>query len=299
MPSPSWPAVLIGAALVGALLGAVQPPEQGPAATDVAAAPSPSPTAGPVQAEPTGSPDAADPRQPPEDEPDQAGSPTPTADAASGAGPDSAGVDPWPAAVRTTIRTDGLQVALTFDDGPHPRWTPAVLDELARHGVTATFCVVGDQVPGNEALVERIVADGHVLCNHTMSHDYGLPVREPDRIRAEIADLADQLDRIVPEADVTVFRAPGGRFADPVITAADAEGLTPWGWSIDPRDWQADGSEAAAGAIVTTVLDQIGPGAVVLLHDGGGDRQATVAALAELVPLLQSVGYEFVGLAGS
>lgn len=282
MPSPSWPAVLLGAAIVGALLGAVQQPDPTTPAPDVSAAPSPSPTTDAGQSEPT---DVTTPA---------ADAPTPTADAGSGALTEPAEVEAWPAAVATTLPTGGLQVALTFDDGPHPRWTPAVLDELARHDVTATFCLVGTQIAGNEAVVRRIVADGHVLCNHTVSHDYGLPVRPPERIRDEIAGLTEQLARIVPEADVEVFRAPGGRFSDSVITAADAEGLTPWGWSIDPRDWQVHGD--AADTIVTTVLDEMEPGAVVLLHDGGGDRGATVAALAELVPLLQSVGYEFVGL---
>lgn len=261
MPSPSWPAVIIGAALVGALLGVVQPPAS---ESDALSQQTPTPT-------PAATPPAAAPRHAEAETEDE----------------------PWPDTVRTRVASpESSVVALTFDDGPHPEWTPAVLDELARHGATATFCVVGDQIPGNEAIVRRIAAEGHVLCNHTQSHDYGLPVRDAGRIDAEIAEVTATLSRLAPDAQVSAFRAPGGRFADVVVAAADDQGLTSWAWSVDPRDWQADDPDA----VVAALLDQVEPGSVVLLHDGGGDRAATVAALADVIPVLQSVGYEFVGL---
>jgi peptidoglycan/xylan/chitin deacetylase (PgdA/CDA1 family) len=182
-------------------------------------------------------------------------------------------------------------VALTFDDGPGP-WTSAVLDVLARYGVPATFCLVGEQIPGREAVVARIAEEGHRLCNHTTSHDYALPVRSPAEIRGEIAVTTQRVSSAARDAPVTIFRAPGGRFEPSVLRAAEQAGLTPWAWSVDPQDWRRRDPDA----IVAAVLDDIRPGAVVVLHDGGGDRSATVAALESFVPLLQSVGYEFVPL---
>jgi hypothetical protein len=92
-------------------------------------------------------------------------------------------------------------------------------------------------------------------------------------------------------ADVSIFRAPG-RFEPSLLGAARAEGLTPWGWSVDPADWRMTDPRA----IVSGVVEAVEPGSVVVMHDGGGDRSATVAAPATLIRLLQSVGYTFVGL---
>jgi peptidoglycan/xylan/chitin deacetylase (PgdA/CDA1 family) len=199
-------------------------------------------------------------------------------------------------AVRSTLpeQPDSAapRIALTFDDGPHPRWTPQVLDVLARHDATATFCVVGEQVAGREQLIERIQAEGHVLCNHTAGHDYALPARDPQQVQAEIEGVNALLRAVVPDASVTAFRAPGGRFSPEVVAAADSLGLDSWLWSVDSQDWRTDDPDE----IVARVLDRVAPDAVVLLHDGGGARSATVAALEEIVPVLSSVGYEFVGL---
>lgn len=256
---PSWASVVASAVIIGALVGGAQNNASPP--SDTAAAGSERP--GTKQAS-----ESADP------------SPSPADTATS---------------VRSTLpQLDrrGVRIALTFEDGPDPRWTPRVLDVLARHGATATFCLVGDQISGREAIVERIHAEGHVLCNHSVTHDYALPTRDPTRIRAEITGVTEQLRAVVPDASVTAFRAPGGRFSTEVAAAADAAGLDSWAWSIDSRDWRSDDADA----IVARVLDSVAPGAVVLMHDGDGNRAATVAALQEIIPVLTSVGYEFVGL---
>jgi peptidoglycan/xylan/chitin deacetylase (PgdA/CDA1 family) len=252
---PSWPAVIVGAVVVGAVLGAAQNGD-----VDL-------PVAAPAEA---GESETATTEG---DEPLPSPSPPPR--------------------VRVTLPPQPApRVALTFDDGPHPQWTPQVLDVLARHDALATFCVVGEQIPGNEDVLRRIHAEGHRLCNHTASHDYGLPARPPGEIRDEIASVNNQISKVVPEAEVVVFRAPGGRFTSDVVDAAADLGMTSWGWSIDPMDWRT----SETSVIVTSVLDAVAPDAVILLHDGGGDRSATIAAVAELVPVLASVGYEFVTL---
>lgn len=275
---PSWPAVIVGAVIVGAVLGAAQKGD-----VDVTLGDVPDPT------------DSATPAPP---SPDAIGDGTgdATGDSPTGSDPATPGpapATPWPEGVWSTLPPQQApRIALTFDDGPHPTWTPQVLDVLARHGATATFCVVGDQVAGNETILRRIDSEGHVLCNHTATHDYGLPARPPERIREEIVAVSEQIRRVVPDADIAIFRAPGGRFTPELVAEADALGLTSWAWSIDPQDWRTDDP----GAIVSSVLDGVSPDAVVLLHDGGGDREATVAAVAEIIPVLTSVGYEFVGL---
>lgn len=259
---PSWPSVVVGAIAVGALLGAAQKD----AGDDT-----PDPPEAPVVADAPG------------EQPLEQPLPSPTS------------VQPprWPQSVRVTLPPQGTaRIALTFDDGPSSQWTPQVLDVLARNDVVATFCVVGDQVSGNEQVLRRIHAEGHVLCNHTMSHDYGLPTRQAERIRSEISATADLITAVVPDAELFAFRAPGGRFDPDVVQTAAALGLDSWAWSIDPQDWNTTDSDS----IVTATLDRVAPDAVVLLHDGGGDRSATVAALEEIIPVLRSVGYEFVGL---
>jgi peptidoglycan/xylan/chitin deacetylase (PgdA/CDA1 family) len=179
-------------------------------------------------------------------------------------------------------------VALTFDDGPDPRWTPGVLDLLRRHGAVATFCVVGGQVEAHPDLVADIVAAGHRLCDHTRTHDEGLPGRGADQMAAEIAGARDDIAAVV-DARVAYFRAPGGNWSPDVLDVAVGSGMQPLGWSVDPRDWRRPG----VAAIVEAVQRDVRPGAVILLHDGGGPRDQTVAALERLLPWLVDRGYAF------
>ncbi len=179
-------------------------------------------------------------------------------------------------------------VALTFDDGPDPRWTPDVLDLLRRHGAVATFCVVGAQVAAHPDLVRDIVAAGHRLCDHTRTHDEGLAARSAEDMADEIVGARDDLAAVV-DAHVAYFRAPGGNWSPDVLELAVGSGMQPLGWSVDPRDWRRPG----ATAIVEAVQREVRPGAVILLHDGGGRREQTVAALARLLPWLVDHGYGF------
>ncbi|WP_181779494.1 polysaccharide deacetylase family protein, partial [Pseudonocardia pini] len=178
---------------------------------------------------------------------------------------------------------DDRRIALTFDDGPDPTWTPQVLDLLIAHGATGTFCMVGSQMERHPDVVARVVNAGMRICAHTHTHDEQLAAKDPATIAAEITDVADR----VPGTPVTTFRAPGGNWKPNILDAAVAHGMQPLGWAVDPRDWKRPGAQA----IVEAVQKQVHPGAVILLHDGGGSRPQTVEALRLLLPWLQAQGY--------
>ncbi len=188
-----------------------------------------------------------------------------------------------------TTRHAGRRVALTFDDGPDPRYTPQVLDLLAGHGITATFCLVGRNARRYPELVARIADAGHVLANHTMTHP-DLTRLTPDEVHREIADASEAID-----APLRFFRAPFGGWTTMVRVIAMDLGLQPLDWSVNPCDWANPGADRIVGA----VEQDLRPGGVVLLHDsahdieGDTDRGQTVTALKTLIPSLNAKGYEF------
>lgn len=181
-----------------------------------------------------------------------------------------------------SMRTTGsASVALTFDDGPWPSTIP-ILDLLAQYHVKATFCVIGRQVAEYAAIVRRIVAEGHTLCDHTWAHDLRLGTRTPDQIRGDMQRTLDAIHAAAPGAPVRYFRCPGGNWNPEVVSAAASLGMTSLHWNVDPQDWRRPG----VGTIIGVVDAHTGPGAIVLMHDGGGDRSETVVALRTILPNL-------------
>ncbi|MEU4472304.1 polysaccharide deacetylase family protein [Micromonospora sp. NPDC023888] len=172
------------------------------------------------------------------------------------------------------------RLALTFDDGPDPRYTPQVLALLREYDVHATFCVVGENAQNHPDLIQAIVNEGHTLCNHSWHHDVGLGARSADAIRSDLLRTNEAIRAAVPNAPIVWYRQPGGAWTYPVVTVARQLGMTPLHWSVDPSDWELPG----AGKITATVLTQAQPGSVVLLHDAGGNRQGTVDALRRILP---------------
>ncbi|MGH8829007.1 MAG: polysaccharide deacetylase family protein [Jiangellaceae bacterium] len=189
------------------------------------------------------------------------------------------------------INSDGEKVVvLTFDDGPNPTYTPQILDILAEHDTHAVFCVIGQQVPEQPELVRRVDDDGHLLCNHTFTHDEQLADRTDEQITQELSSTLDAIEAAGVDADVPFVRQPG-RFVSPNVAAVAAElHMAPLNWTIDPRDWSRPGTDA----IVTAVLDQLEPGGIILLNDGGGDRSQTVAALEPILDGIADAGYRVV-----
>jgi peptidoglycan/xylan/chitin deacetylase (PgdA/CDA1 family) len=155
-------------------------------------------------------------------------------------------------------RCAGSDLLLTFDDGPHPEHTPAVLDRLAAHGVRAAFFLVGNRI-SDPALVQRIAGAGHLLGNHTFAH--ALP-----RWWNRAAPLADvrACQEVVPGA--TLFRPPLGRLTPGLWLAARRLGLECVNWSLDSGDWRC---RTAADAVrcAKEVLELVRPGDIILFHD--------------------------------
>ncbi|MCF0095983.1 polysaccharide deacetylase family protein [Micromonospora sp. NPDC049114] len=226
--------------------------------------------------------------QPPEKP--STGTPTGSPTASQSAGPTEAGQDgsgqnaSGDKLFGAHTDTGNARLALTFDDGPDPRYTPQVLAILREYDVKATFCVVGENAQDHPDLVQAIVADGHTLCNHSWHHDVTLGNKSADQIRADLVRTNEAIRAAVPDAPIVWYRQPGGAWTYPVVSVSQQLGMTPLHWSVDPSDWQAPG----ASKIAATVLSQVEPGAVVLMHDAGGDRQGTVDALRRILPALSS-----------
>jgi peptidoglycan/xylan/chitin deacetylase (PgdA/CDA1 family) len=181
-------------------------------------------------------------------------------------------------------------VALTIDDGPHPVWTPRYLHLLAKHDIKATFNMIGRQVVPNKHLVRALASEGHVIANHTWTHDEHLPRRSRRDIHREIVhtnEAIHQVTGVVPRQ----FRAPGGVWGPRVYREIEKLGMIPVDWDIDPRDWARPGT----GSIERAML-KARPGNIILCHDGGGDRSETYAALRVVLPELKHRGFHFVTL---
>ena len=188
---------------------------------------------------------------------------------------------------------DSHTVALTFDDGPDPRWTPKILAILKQHGAVATFCMVSRNVAGQEALVRQLVDAGMRLCDHSHTHDELLPERDPERIADEVVGAGRTLSTAAAGAPVEWFRAPGGNWSTEVAELSAEHGMQPLSWNVDPRDWERPGADAIVAAVQQQIGQQAPDGPIVLLHDGGGSREQTVEALEKLIPWLAEQGYRF------
>lgn len=178
-------------------------------------------------------------------------------------------------------------IMLTIDDGPSAVWTPKYLKLLARHQVKATFCMIGREIRPNRAVAHDVAAHGHVVANHTWSHDEALETRPAERLRSEIERTSDAIHAATGTVP-TQFRAPGGDWGPRVLLELARQDLLPLGWNVDPRDWQYPG----AAAIASTLL-AAGPHDILLCHDGGGDRSQTAAALPGIIEGLTARGYAF------
>jgi len=186
--------------------------------------------------------------------------------------------------------TGAKVVALTFDDGPWPKYTEAVLAELAKYDVKATFFMIGRQVYRYPNLVKRIRNEGHALGNHTQGHQYS-STASPALVRSQMAECQTAIQKVAG-VKPNWYRPPGG-ILTPVVGLETARyGLKVAMWSVDPQDWR----RPPVTVLVQSVIKNTKPGSVVLMHDGGGDRSKTVESLGPIIRELKKQGYTFVTL---
>ncbi|MEU8827339.1 polysaccharide deacetylase family protein [Streptomyces sp. NPDC048636] len=180
-------------------------------------------------------------------------------------------------------------VNITIDDGPDPNWTPKVLQVLKAHHAKATFCMVGPQAQAHPDLVKAVVAAGHRLCDHSISHDTGMDKKSRAYQSKEVLEARSMIVKASGGVKPLYYRAPGGAFTPYSRQIAAAKGMRPLGWNVDSKDFEKPGS----AAMVNTVKNEISNGPTVLFHDAGGDRGQTVEALGQILPWLKQQGYTF------
>jgi peptidoglycan/xylan/chitin deacetylase (PgdA/CDA1 family) len=196
---------------------------------------------------------------------------------------------PAPAAVVTPTKAPlpTKYVVLTFDDGPDASYTPKVLDILAKYDAKATFFEIGKNVTKHPELTKRIQAAGHSVQNHTWTHP-DLRKLSAAAFRQEVSST-DQAIRSAIGSTPTCLRPPYGDVNAAVRQRARALGKDLVVWTIDSRDWTKPGT----AAIVKRVMTGVHSGSVILMHDGGGNRSQTVAALPTILTALKAQGYGF------
>jgi peptidoglycan-N-acetylglucosamine deacetylase len=175
---------------------------------------------------------------------------------------------------------DRKVVALTFDDGPS-EYTPGFLQVLREKGVHGTFFEIGQEMPGREETMRQILAEGSEIGDHTMNH-----VELPDY--EQIAGAATRIEDYT-HFKPCLFRPPGGALDAGVLSTAAGLGLRTITWDVDPMDWSTPGTTAIYDTIVNTTQ----PGSIILMHDGGGPRDETLAALPQIIDTLRARGYGF------
>ena len=207
---------------------------------------------------------------------------------------------PLPYAIQRTGSRPKM-IALTFDDGPDPNWTPPILDILKRYHVPATFFVVGENALTERSLLEREVAEGHEIGNHTYTHP-NLALATERETELEI-NATQRLVQAFTGRSMRLFRAPYFGDAEPTtadeivpIEEAQKLGYLSVGLHIDPGDWKRPGTQQIIDQTIAQVTDDDPDrsGNVVLLHDSGGDRSQTVEALPAIITGLRARGYTFV-----
>jgi cellulose synthase/poly-beta-1,6-N-acetylglucosamine synthase-like glycosyltransferase/peptidoglycan/xylan/chitin deacetylase (PgdA/CDA1 family)/spore germination protein YaaH len=194
------------------------------------------------------------------------------------------------------------KIALSFDDGPDPQWTPKILDVLKEKNVSGTFFVIGDEANRYPGILKREYAEGHVIGNHTFTHPRFDEISHT-QIKWEL-NLTQRLFESTLGIKSVLFRPPYGIDHQPEYAEEVAQlplpqemGYLIVGQQIDPNDWrQRDGKQIPAQEIVDNVLRQASKGNIVLFHDGGGDRSQTVAALPQAIDKLRENGYQIIAV---
>jgi peptidoglycan/xylan/chitin deacetylase (PgdA/CDA1 family) len=199
----------------------------------------------------------------------------------------------WYGRTFTGLPRGSKQLALTYDDGPNNSHTLRLLEVLAKHGIHATFFLLGRYVQQRPGIAREVVKAGHTVGNHTFTHP-SLVFKSESEIRNQLSDCRAVLQDAVG-AHSNLFRPPFGRRRPAVLRLARELALEPVMWNVTGYDWDAP----PAAVIEQKVTSQLRGGNVILLHDGGyknmgADRSQTVIATDHLIARCKAQGYEFV-----
>jgi peptidoglycan-N-acetylglucosamine deacetylase len=194
------------------------------------------------------------------------------------------------------------KIAISFDDGPDPQWTPKILDILKEKKAPGVFFIIGDQANKRPDILKREFAEGHEIGNHTFTHPKFDEISHT-QLRWEL-NLTQRLVESTLGVKTILFRPPYGidhqpEYSEEVaqLPLAQEMGYLIVGQRIDPDDWSLrNGKPIPAKEIVDSVLRQAGNGNIILLHDGGGDRTQTVEALPQIIDALRKKGYQLVSV---
>lgn len=205
--------------------------------------------------------------------------------------------------VRKWGKTEEKKLVLTFDDGPDPKYTKQILDTLAKYKVPAVFFVVGLEAENNIPLVKRIYREGHEIGNHTFTHT-NMATASRNRAILEM-DLTQLLIECITGRSTTMFRAPYNADSQPEtmeellpVAISKDRGYITVNENIDPLDWEKEKLPTLNGdSIFNRVVRNVDMGNVILLHDAGGDRSATVAATGKIIRHFLAQGYQFTTIA--
>ncbi|MEN6351092.1 MAG: polysaccharide deacetylase family protein [Syntrophomonas sp.] len=193
--------------------------------------------------------------------------------------------------VITDVKTEQKVACLTFDDGPDPTNTPAVLDSLKKHNTHATFFVVGNRAESSPSILQRMAKEGHEIGNHSLSHaDFNH--KDKDFLRNEIKKANEIIERLSGQ-NVVLFRPPGGYLSYDLVEMTQQEKvvIAYWTYQQDSKDWK-NGMKAAK--IAAHIVKYIKPGQIIILHDGSSNGLETAKAVDILIPQLRSQGYRLV-----
>ena len=184
------------------------------------------------------------------------------------------------------VRTQRKAVALTFDDGPDAAVTPALLDLLKTKNVSATFFVVGQRVSAEPELARRIVAEGHLIGNHSDQHSHATNLFRTQRLRQELSRAQDTIERVTGVRP-TFYRPPVGLTNPRVFRVANELKLQVIGWTVRGLDkW-----ERVPAKIADRIVRRLRPGAIIVLHDGGVPGSILLSAVEMLLVELKERGY--------
>ncbi|PLS07100.1 polysaccharide deacetylase family protein [Neobacillus cucumis] len=192
------------------------------------------------------------------------------------------------------IQTNDKLVAITFDDGPHPIFTPEILDILSKYHAKATFFVAGNKVVRFPEVLKREVKEGHEIANHTFHHIYGHHISS-SKLTSELEET-DKVIKIFTGIKPSLYRPVGGVYNDVVIQTAikNRKEVVLWSWDQDSRDW----TDPPASQICSTITKGIKPGNIILFHDWHGseftNKCSTVKALDTILNYLHKNGYKSV-----